>query len=361
MSNETMGWLARYVVAGFRDTREPWWAKYAEEQGYATNLYPADVPMEKVHELLTSWSPIEAGLYDVDMDRVQTLYDADMRPVQAICLDAIDQIDTHKLLKASDTSERMTVIGIDHAIHTYRNWLTGTVQECVGDEAKVSSAGLLRKRAQAWVTIERPETAVGPDGIRFSPFITLSTSYDGSLTSQINQNTQLPVCDNTVRIARTQGLSAKIRHTRNSQGMLGTYRGIMTAIMQGETDFREALEKMLAVKVDDTAFGRFIEAFVPIDDDDPPAKKTRSERKRQEITQLYKGDDRVAGWRGTEFGVMQAVNTWNQHLSQLRNATGYEMDDTNLRAMRNYAQRLHTPKGESSDMATVKLLESVLA
>lgn len=360
MSNETMGWLARYVVAGFRDTREPWWAKYAEAEGWATNLFPADVPMEKVHELLTSWSPIEAGLYDVDMDRVQTLYDADMKPVQAITLDAIDQIDTHKLLKASDTRERMTVIGIDHAIHTYRNWLTGTVQECVGDEAKVSSAGLLRRRAQAWVTIERPETAVGPDGIRFSPFITLSTSYDGSLTSQINQNTQLCVCDNTVRIARTQGLSARVRHTKNSERMLGTYRGVMTAIMQGETDFREELERQLSVQVDDNAFSRFLEAFVPIDEEDIPAKKTRSERKRQEITQLYRGDDRVAAWRGTEFGVVQAVNTWQTHMSQLRNMTGWELDDVNLRAMRLYGERLRPVKGESADQATAKLLEAVL-
>ena len=360
MSQESMGWLARNVVAGFRDTREPWWAKYAEAEGWATNLFPADVPMEAVEKLLTSWSPIEAGLYDVDMDRVQTLYDADMKPVQAVLVSDIDQIDTHKLLKASDTGERMTVIGIDHAIHTYRNWLTGTVQECVGDEAKVSSAGLLRKRAQAWVQIERPETAVGPDGIRFSPYVTLSTSYDGSLTSQINQNVQMTVCDNTLAISRNQGLSAKIRHTKNSAGMLGTYRGVMTAIMQGETDFREELERQLAVQVDDTAFSRFIEAFIPISEDDIPAKKTRSERKRQEITQLYKGDERVAAWKGTEFGVVQAVNTWNTHMSQLRDMTGLSLDDTNLRAMRNYAQRLKTPRGDSPDQQTVKLLESVL-
>jgi phage/plasmid-like protein (TIGR03299 family) len=263
------------------------------------------------------------------------------------------------MVRASDTGEQVSVIGIDHAIHTYRDWLTGTVKECVGEDAQVSSAGLLRRRAQAWVQIERPETAVGPDGIRFSPYITLSTSLDGSLPSQINQNTKMTICDNTLRITRGQGLAFK--HTKGSAAKLGDYRSVMSAIVQGESDFRKELERQLSVKVDDNAFTRFLEAFVPISEDDIPAKKTRSERKRQEITGLYKGDDRVQGWRGTLFGAMQACNTWDTHMSQLRNATGYEMDDTNLRAMRNYGEQMRILKGDSKDQQTVKLLESVLA
>jgi len=358
MSAETYEYLARNVLAGFADTRRPWWADAAEAEGHATNLFPADVPMERVEELLTKWSPVTAGLGEVDMDAAETLYDADMKPVRAIRTSLIEPVSTHKLVKASDTREHIAVIGIDHAIHSYSDWLTGTVRECVGDEAQVSSAGLLRNRAQAWVQIERPESAMGPDGIKFSPYVTCSTSLDGSLKSQINQNTTMVVCDNTLRITRGQGVA--FRHTKNSNAKLGDYRSVMTAIVQGETEFRVELERQLGVKVDDSAFSRFLEAFVPIEDDDIPAKKTRSKRKRQEITQLYKGDERVQGWRGTEFGVVQAVNTWQTHMSQLRNATGYEMDDTNLRAMRNYGERLRTVRGDSPDQETAKILEAVL-
>lgn len=336
MSAESYLWLATNVLAGFADTRRPWWADAAEEQGYATNLFSAEIPMERVEELLTKWSAYTEPLYTCDME----------------------QVATHKLVRASDTHEHIAVIGIDHAIHSYSDWLTGTVRECVGEEAQVSSAGLLRNRAQAWVQIERPDSAVGPDGIRFSPYVTCSTSLDGSLKSQINQNTQMTICDNTLRITRGQGVA--FRHTKNSNARLGDYRSVMTAIVQGETEFRVELERQLGVKVDDSAFSRFLEAFVPIEDDDIPAKKTRSERKRQEITQLYKGDERVQGWRGTEFGVVQAVNTWQTHMSQLRNATGYEMDDTNLRAMRNYGERLRIVKGDSPDQETAKILEAVL-
>lgn len=362
MSQETYQWLARNVLAGFADARRPWWADSAELQGHQLNLFSGEVPMERVEELLTSWTPYEVPLLDGDSfeDKLVTLYDADMKPVQAIRAADISPVETHKLIKASDNRQRMAVVGADYAVHAYRDWLTGTVQECTGDEAQVSSAGLLRNRAVAWVQIERPDSAVGPDGIKFSPHVVLSTSLDYTYPSQINQNTQVVICDNTLEIGRGQGLASRIKHTKNSGLRLGDHRSVMTAIMQGESDFRAELERQLAIQVDDTAFARFLESFVPIAEDDIPAKKTRSERKRQEITQLYRGDPRVAAWKGTEFGVVQAVNTWQTHMSQLRNMTGFEMDDTNLRAMRNYAQRLTPAKGETPDQLTVKMLESVL-
>ncbi len=338
MSAESYQWLAKNVLAGFADTRRPWWANHAEAEGHNLNLYPQQVPMDEVIKLIASWEPYTEGLYTADMELVPT----------------------HKLIRASDDKQMISVVGQDYSVHSYRNWLTGTVQEIVGDEAQVSSAGLLQNRAVAWVQIERPETAVGPDGILFSPFITASTSLNYTYQSQLNQNTRMIVCDNTLEIGRGQGLAAHYKHTKNSASKLGEYRGVMAALMAGENDFREELERQLSVKVDDTQFSRFLDSFIPIDDDDAPAKKTRSERKRQEITQLYRGDSRVQGWAGTEFGVVQAVNTWQTHMSQLRNSTGYEMDDTNLRAMRNYAAQLRAPKGDSPDMGTVKLLESVL-
>jgi phage/plasmid-like protein (TIGR03299 family) len=336
MSRETYGWLAKNVLAGFVQTRAPWWLTLAEAEGHSPNTFDGPVPITAVEKLLTSWQPV-----------VSSLYDEDMKPIA-----------THKLIRASDDKSQLGIIGADAATHTYSDWLVGTVKECVRpDELEVSSAGLLRNRAQAWIQIERPQTAVGPDGILFSPYVTLSTSLDASLASQINQNTQMVVCDNTLSVSRGQGVAFK--HTSNSGSKLGTYRGVMTAIMQGETDFKRVLEELLADEVSNTKFSKFLEAFVPIKDDDAPAKKTRSERVRQDITQLYRNDARVEGWTGTAFGVVQAVNTYQQHRSQLRNATGYEMSDTDLRAMRNYSQRLAPAKGETADQATIRVLASV--
>jgi hypothetical protein len=77
------------------------------------------------------------------------------------------QVTTHKLVTASDDGAQLGVIGIDAATHTYNDWLVGTVRETVKPgELEISSCGMLRNRAQAWIQIERPATAVGPDGIQ---------------------------------------------------------------------------------------------------------------------------------------------------------------------------------------------------
>jgi phage/plasmid-like protein (TIGR03299 family) len=359
MTAESYQWLAKNVYAA----GEPWWAKYAKAEGHELHLYENEVPFEDAEQLLAGWEPQPVGL--LDEDTVRDAINAGLTGDDLIRALDPARLDTHKLLKASDTRERMDVTSIEYNPHLYRNWLTGTVKECIGDDVIIKSAGMFQNRNQAFVNIERPDSAVGPDGIKFSPFISLSTSYNRTMASLINQNTQLAVCDNTLRIAQGQGLASKIRHTSLSHLRLGEHRGVAARLAAGETDFRAELERELAVKVSDIEFSRFIDKFVPIDEvNDHPKKKARSERVRQELTQLYNSpDERIQGWRGTEFGVVQTVNTWQQHMSQLKNGTKYEMDDTNLRAMRNYAQMLRPMKdkhGDSPDERTVKVLESVL-
>jgi phage/plasmid-like protein (TIGR03299 family) len=336
MSKETYEWLASNVLAGFqgeKHNRPVWWHSLAERQGHAPRTWENEVPFEAVQSHLAGWEPTVHELFDADMTR----------------------IDSHKLIR---TPDGQAVIGIDHALHLYGTWLTGTIRECIGDEAQISSAGLLAKRMQAWVTIERPEATEGPGGVRFSPFITFSTSLDGSMASQINQNTQLPVCDNTLGLARGQNLA--FRHTKNSGDKLGAYRAVTMALVQGQTDFAQILESLLSEKVSDTQFTKVLDALSPVRQEDTPVKRTRSQRKRQEITELYRRDPRVTEWTGTAFGVVQAVNTWNQHMSQLRNASGIEMSDTDLRAQRNYTDRMKFQKGQSADEKTVSILRDVL-
>jgi len=252
-----------------------------------------------------------------------------------------------------------TVAPVTTAIHTYKDWLTGTVKECVGDDAQVSTAGLLRNRAQAWVQIERPEVSVANGGVTYLPYVCLSTSYDSSLASQINQASINTVCDNTLDISRSQGLASKIKHTSRSSSQLGTHRSVMVALTQGETEFATEVNRLLDSKVDPVQFGKFLNALVPESDDDSPAKATRIARKKQDITKLYKDDKRAAEWNGNAWGVLQAVNTYEQHQGQLRNMTGKNMSDTQLRAMRNYSA-IATGNYISKDRTTVKVLEDVL-
>jgi hypothetical protein len=45
---------------------------------------------------------------------------------------------------------------------------------------------------------------------------------------------------------------------------------------------------------------------------------TIAEHKRESLTKLWNHDTRVAPWRGTAYGVIQAVNTWAHHEQTVR-------------------------------------------
>ena len=44
------------------------------------------------------------------------------------------------------------------------------------------------------------------------------------------------------------------------------------------------------------------------------------DRHREALTSQYRHDNRVAPWAGTAFGVVQAVNTYEQHVKNVKGA-----------------------------------------
>lgn len=353
MSQETYSWLAQNILASEMAGRHLWWASGARREGHEPQIFPGPVPIDAVEKLLCSWSPVTSAMLDesavIDAIRAGHAGPDLIRAIETA------RVESHKLVKASDDDSHIGVIGADAATHTYRDWLTGTIRETVASEdLAITSAGMFRGRAQAFVQIERPETAKGPGGVEFSPTIAYSTSLDGSWKSQINQTITLMICDNTARAGRMEGVSFK--HTSQSGSKLGVFRGVSAALMRGETDFTETLNKLLAEKVSDSAFGRFLETLAPETDDMSPAKRTRVQRRKQEITQLYKSDPRAASWHGTAYGAWQAVNTHSQHMGQLRDTSGLGMTDTDLRAMKVYGDRIRPVKGESEDERVISMI-----
>jgi len=52
--------------------------------------------------------------------------------------------------------------------------------------------------------------------------------------------------------------------------------------------------------------------------------KTLADKKRDGLARLYAHDSRVTPWAGTAHGVLQAVNTYEHHLGEVRGASRQE-------------------------------------
>lgn len=346
MSAETATWLNTNTLIGFTDKRGTAWHYREELQGEQNNHYAGAIPVQDVRDRLFHWKPVEGDVTTtfVTASGVTTITDP-----------------TRKTIVRPDTNTVLYVPKKGFTIHDYDTWLIRTV-ETITDTAtgsddeslQVGSAGLLKGGAVAWVQFELPETVKTPEGVDFRPFITAATSLDGSLSSTYNTGAQVVVCDNTLSAALgdVNAKQIKIKHSTNSIGRLAEVRAALGLIHNVADTFAAQVATLCSTEVNDKAWAAFLAAHVGVPAEDASERsKTIARNKWDALRALYNNDERVAPWKGTAFGVLQAVNTYTHHVQTVRGASRQERN----------AERSVTGKVDALDALTLETLNKVLA
>jgi len=250
--------------------------------------------------------------------------------------------------RPDDTYEVLGVVSTSYAPHQYEDVLLKQIANIIDDsELAIGSAGLLKGGAIAWVQIEMPENLKVAD-VEFRPHLLATTSFNGSIATTYKRCVTVVVCDNTRAAAlREEGQEYRIRHTANSQMRIAEARDALNVVFRLGESFTKEIEQLLAHKVSDPMFTKFVERIVPLRQDASKTATTKAETDRAEFMRLWNGDPRVAPWKGTAFGAVQAVNTYRQHIRPTRGDT--------IRAERNMMDNL-TGQTEVNDAEAFKKL-----
>lgn len=317
MSAETSTWLNTSTLIGFNAQRGHAWHYRAGDQGEEPNHYAGAVPVADVQRRLFSWDATTAAVFAeyFTEDGFTRLPDAGrqavVRPAGAFGPD--------------DAGAVLGLFKDGYVIHQYREWLLGTVASILDDDLSIGSAGLLKGGAVAWVSVEVPETITTREGVAFRPNLLACTSHDGSLATTFQRVVTNVVCDNTMSAALAEdGQRIKVRHSRYSKLRLAEARQALRIVHSIADDFAAQVAQLTATMVTDRQWAAFLDAHAAI----PPGASSRtrasSERKREALGRLWSHDARVTPWRGTAWGVVQAVNTWAHHEQTVRGATRAE-------------------------------------
>jgi phage/plasmid-like protein (TIGR03299 family) len=368
MSRETLEWSNVWTLIGdtdlyasgqrddsFRLANGKAWTYRESMQGDEPNHYPGAIPVEDVERRLFGWdpvavSPMTASYSIITEDGVElvTVTDKNRQMI----------VRPRGALGPDDQGGILGVFKAGYKIHNFREWLIKNVETILDDTLHISSAGLLREAAQAWVGISVPENIVTPEGVEFRPFIYAATSLDGSLATGYGASAQLPVCDNSLAIARgEQGRKIKHKHTVNSLANIGKVRDALSiqfahaAMDEAAQSFATEVAELTNTTVTDAQWQSFQDELFGAVPKETGRARTMAQNKRAEMEQLYRYDERCKMWTGTAFGVLQAVNTWSHHCQIVRGAS---------RPQRN-ADRVITGGVDALDNATLTTLEKVLA
>lgn len=337
MSKETTQWLNTNTLIGFTDKRGHAWHYRASAQGEQSNHYAGAVPVADVLSRLFHWEAAKgtATATWITADGVTSSEDTQRFPVGRI-----------------DTGAIFGYFADGYEIHQYRDWLLTQVSNILDDGLGIGSAGLLRNGAQAWVSVEVPDTVTTPEGVEFRPNLLACTSHDGSIATTYKRIVTNVVCDNTMNAGLSEnGQAIKVKHSRYSKLKLGEARDALAIMHTVADDFAAQVKALCEIEVTPTQWSEFLKAHVPTTDADSKTKQTTSANKRAALSRLWNTDNRVEPWRGTAYGVVQAVNTYVHHEGTVRNAT---------RAERNMSNAV-LGKYDTLDLDTVKTLDRVLA
>jgi phage/plasmid-like protein (TIGR03299 family) len=319
MSRETIEFLNTNILIGNTDHRGTAWHYRAEEQGAEPNHYPGPVPLADVQRRLFAWQAESRRIAVENPATVETMTHIDETGQPARWAVIADR----QAISRSDTDAVMGIFTDGYVRHQYDVWLLGTVANILDDDLSISSAGLLRGGAIAWVEVSVPESITTPEGVTFRPNLLATTSFDGSIATTFKRTVTDTVCDNTREMALAEkGQQVKVKHSRYSQLKLADARDALAMIHTLADGFAAEIAHLCRIEVSREQWSRFLDLHVPLVDKESVRLAGRSltmaESKRAGLQRLYNHDLRVAPWAGTAQGVIQAVNTYEHHEGAIR-------------------------------------------
>jgi len=245
MSKETLSWLNTNTLIGCTDKRGTAWHWRAQEQGERSNHYPGAIPVPDVQDRLFGWQA-ESRRLAVELPAAvvdATHWESGLPRRWAVLPD-------RQAICRSDNNTLMGIFGPGYTRHQYNEWLLTTVADLLDDDLAISSAGLLRGGAIAWVEVSMPDTITTPEGVAFRPNLLATTSFDGSIATTYKRTVTDTVCDNTRELALSErGQEVKVKHSRHSGLQLALTRQALQMVHTLADDFAQEVARLCRMEV----------------------------------------------------------------------------------------------------------------
>lgn len=345
MSRERRNWKRNNIVVGFTKSRgDAWWASRGIDRVTTDgkpNHFEGPVPIEVVEEQIFNWEPEERSLYIPN-------------PAAGKGEPKFVEVPNRKAIVRPDTNAVMGVFMGGYAIHPRRPWLLDNVANLLDDDLAIGSAGNLQGGAVSWVSVEMPQNIVTPEGEEFRPNLFAVTSCNGSFATTYKRCFTRIVCDNTLDLAYGEnGAHVKVRHSKYSGLKIASTREALDILYDSSDELTAMIADLSQVKVNSRKFTKFLDILTPVPEEDKASKRavTVAENRRAILTDLWTSDPRVEPWKGTGYGLVQMVNTFDQHYTKVQGA-----DDENAKAFARFERSILA--GVSGDLA--KRTDSVI-
>jgi hypothetical protein len=172
------------TLIGYTDKRGNAWHYRSEDQGNEPNHYPGAIPVDDVLRRLFDWKVIEAPITYIVPGKVEGAIVSYQH--EGEWFSVLSSQVGRKGMLTDDTYYDLGAFKSGYQGHDYTEWLidnVATILDTSKNGLGIGSAGLLKNRAQAWVSVEMEENFTSKQGVEFRPYLLAATSFDGSIAT----------------------------------------------------------------------------------------------------------------------------------------------------------------------------------
>lgn len=271
----------------------------------------------------------------IPFNRVRDLFDFTVQftPVYTRQGGEFVEVPRRIALERTDNGRVLNVVSKKYGIHQFGEVLIDnllTLTSASSTDLDILGAGLLQNGAVGWVQVQAPTVEVAGDEI--APTITLASSHNGTLATSYRVGMHRFACSNQIAsLRRRMDNVYKIRHTLNSRMQFGQAREVLGLMFKESEEFAAEVATLINTSVSDAQWVTIMNRMMPrpTGENVAPAAITRWENRWDAISKLYREDERVAPYRGTAWGAVQAFSTYRQWERPFR-STGTNGDTTRM-------------------------------
>jgi phage/plasmid-like protein (TIGR03299 family) len=224
---------------------------------------------------------------------------------------------SHRATVRTDNGQVLGVVGSRYNIVQNKDAL-GFLSDIVDSgDIKIVGGGYFRHGARPWIETRLPEDIVlaGDRTETIRPYIFGATGHDGGLQVTVALTPVRVVCANTYAMALKSPRRFAIRHLASVDGRISEARRTLGISFAYFKEYAQAMEQLLQKPMIEGSFREIVNALLPqAPDSASDEQKENVQKNRAALLGIYLNSPTVASVRDTQYGALQAITEWYDHV-----------------------------------------------
>lgn len=193
----------------------------------------------------------------------------------------------------------------------------------LGEGVKYETAGSLSNGKRIWLLAKMDTAKVCGDDV--TPYLVFTNGHDGKGAIKVAMTPIRVVCQNTLTLALGQAKRTWVaKHCGNLSAKLDEARNTLKLANEYMEELKAEADEMSQIVITHPMLTEFLAKAFPIKKDFTQRQIANAQMQRDALSSIYNEKDDIKKFKGTAWGLVNAVADYVPHASPMRQTVNYQ-------------------------------------